>query len=77
MHLVEILRHGVDLGPAMAQMRAWLDHRHAEPSLFELAFLPDREIRFRLQFQDARDALAFAGVFDGEVVSQPATAMAA
>ena len=77
MYLVEIRRHGAELGVAMAQMRAWLDHRHLEPSLFELAFLPEREMRFRVQFQDAGDASAFAGVFDGEMVSQPATALAA
>jgi hypothetical protein len=67
MHLVEIRRHTADLGAVMAQMRAWLDHRQAETSMFELAFLPDREIRFRLRFRNAGDALVFAHAFGGEV----------
>lgn len=49
-------------------MRTWLDHNRAEASVFELAFLPGREIRLRLQFKEARDALAFASVFEGDVV---------
>jgi hypothetical protein len=77
MHIVEIRRHGADLGAIMAQMRAWLDHHQAEPSLFELSFLPDREIRFRLQFQNASDALAFVRVFDDEVLGERDTAVAA
>jgi hypothetical protein len=67
MHVVEIRRRGADLGATMAQMRAWLDHRQSEPSLFELTFLARREIRFRVQFQNASDALAFARAFEGKV----------
>lgn len=74
MHVVEISRRGVDLTAAMAQMRTWLDHNRAEPSLFELAFLPEREIRFRLQFENACDASAFARVFGGDVVGERVTA---
>jgi hypothetical protein len=77
MHLVEIRRPGTDLSAAIAQMRTWLDHHRAETSLFELAFLPEREVRFRLQFQNLMDASGFAGVFDGEVRGEPADHLAA
>jgi hypothetical protein len=60
MHLVETGRRFVDLGTTMTQMRTWFDHHRVEPSLF----LHDREIRFRLQFQNASDASAFASVLD-------------
>lgn len=74
MHIVEIRRPGAELGAVMAQMRTWLDHHRAESGLFDLAFLPDREIRFRLQFRDPSDASAFARVFEGEVIPEPHSA---
>ncbi len=73
MHIVEIRRHGGELGAAMSKMRTWLDHYVSEPSLFEVTFLPDRVIRFRLQFKNASNASAFASVFEGEVLSEPAS----
>ncbi len=74
MHIVEVRRCGADLGAVMAQMRTWVDHHKAEPNLFEVGFLPHREIRFRLEFQDAGNASAFAQAFDGEVLSKPGAA---
>jgi hypothetical protein len=72
MHIVKIRRIGAGLGPVMGQMRTWLDHNRTEPSLFELAFLPGRDIRFRVKFQNAVDASAFARVFEGEMLSDRA-----
>jgi hypothetical protein len=72
-----LLRCGAELGATMAQMRAWLDHHQAERSLFEWSFLPDREIRCRLRFQNASEALAFGHVFDDEVSGERDTAFAA
>jgi hypothetical protein len=47
MHVVEVRRHNdVDLAAAMAQMRTWLDDQQIQPTLFEIAFLPNRESRF-------------------------------
>src|SRR4051812_36441399 len=42
MHLVKVYRYGADFNAVMAQMRTWIDHHKAEPSLFEVAFLPHR-----------------------------------
>jgi hypothetical protein len=76
MRVVELRLRGVNLGAAMTQMRTWLDHYQAEPVLFESVFLPDREIRFLLQFPSASDASAFAKAFDGKVLSVPDEAAA-
>ena len=70
MHIVEIRRPGRELGVIMSQMRTWLDHHRAEPTLFELAFLPAGETRFRLSFQKLAVASGFAHVFDGEVLNE-------
>jgi hypothetical protein len=76
MQVIEIRYRGADLGAAMTQMRTWLDHHQAEPSLFEFVFLRAGVIRFRLQFEDACEASAFAKVFDGEVLSEQTEAAA-
>ena len=65
MHVVEVRRGGVDFVAAMAQMRTWFDNQGIQPSLFEIAFLPGRESRFRLQFKEVRNAVTFASSFDG------------
>ena len=67
MHIGEIRRHGADLGVVMEQMRTWLDHHRVEPRLFDVAFLPGGEIRFRFQFKNASDVSGFASVFGGEM----------
>ena len=70
MHIVEVRRSSADLGAVMGQMRSWVDHHKAEPSQFEEAFLPRREVRFRLEFRNARHASAFARIFDGDVLTE-------
>jgi hypothetical protein len=69
MHIVEVRRPNADLAAVMAQLRTWLDNQGIEPALFEIAFLPGRETRFRLQFKKQRDAVTFARNFDGEVLA--------
>ena len=77
MHIVEVRRRNADLAAAMAQMRTWLDNHQMQPSLYEIAFLPGRETRFRLQFKKQRDAVTFARNFDGEVLAAAVQAAAA
>jgi len=48
MHIVEVRRDGADLGGVMAQMRTWVDHHRVQTTTFEVAFIPGREVRFRL-----------------------------
>jgi hypothetical protein len=67
MHIVEVRRRNA-LAAAMGQMRSWLDNQRIQPSLFEIAFFPGRESRFRLQFKKLSDAVTFASSFDGEVL---------
>ena len=69
MHIVQIRRHGADLGVVMEQMRTWLDHHRVEPRLFDVAFLLG-EVRFRFQFKNASDVSGFAS----ESCSLPAQA---
>jgi hypothetical protein len=57
MHIVEVRRRNADLAAAMAQMRTWLDNHAIEPVLFEIAFLPGQESRFRFQFKKMSDAV--------------------
>ena len=68
MHIVEVRRRNADLAAAMAQMRTWLDNQKIQPLLFEIAFLPGRECRFRVQFRKQSDAVMFATSFDGEML---------
>ena len=51
----------------MADIRTWLDHRHIQPSVFRLSLIPGRTI-FRLEFESASEAEAFAGAFSGQVI---------
>jgi hypothetical protein len=44
--------------------------------LFELALLPGREIRFRLQIRNRRDAATFASVFSDEALGGSDVAVA-
>jgi len=68
MHIVEVRRKGADLGSAMALMRTWADHHRVQTTSFEVAFIAGGEVRFRLSFETLRDASAFAGAFDGEIL---------
>ena len=74
MHIVEIRRHGAELGVVMEQMRTWLVHHCVEPRLFDVAFLPGGELCFRLQFKHANDVSGFASVFRGEMLCDEDTA---
>jgi len=70
MYIVEIVRQNAELHATMIQIRTWVrDHRVAIGSV-ELAFLRDREIRFRLQCQNASDASAIARFFDVEMFAE-------
>jgi hypothetical protein len=71
MRVVEIRLRGMNLGAAMTQMRTWLDHFQTEPVLFESLFLPNRDIRFLIQFESASDASSFAKAFNGKLLSVP------
>jgi hypothetical protein len=66
MYIVEISRQSVDLRATMIQIKTWVRDHRVEPRSVELAFLRDREIRCRLQFENLSDALAVARFFDGE-----------
>ena len=77
MHVVEVRRPNADLAAVMAQLRTWLDNQGIEPALFEIAFLPGQETRFRLQFKKQRDAVLFADSFDGEMLDTAAHEAAA
>lgn len=70
MYVVEVTQSGDGLAAPMTKMRTWLDHQRVEVALFEFALLPERQIRFRLQFQNQRDAATFARVFAGELISE-------
>lgn len=77
MHIVEVRRRNAELSAAMAQMRIWLDNQEIRPSVFEVAFLPGRQCRFHLLFEELRDAVTFASSFRGEVLDGHAEAVAA
>jgi hypothetical protein len=51
----------------MAEIRAWLDHEHIQPSIFRLSLMPDGTI-FRVEFNAMREAEAFARAFGGQVI---------
>lgn len=71
MYIVEVVRAAEGLAAPMSGMRTWLDHHQVQPALFEFALLPDRVIRFRLQFRTSAEAAAFARAFEGEVLDDP------
>lgn len=77
MHIVEVRRRAAELAAMMAQMRSWVDHHRAEPGAFEMAFLPERQLRCRLSFHRPSEALAFARAFDGELLDDSAENRAA
>ena len=70
MQIVEIRRQGESISGRMAEMRTWLQHHGMEAHPLELSFLPAKEVRFRLQFRDPREAAAFARVFNGAARSR-------
>jgi hypothetical protein len=46
----------------MAQMRHWLDTHRIAPRIFQL-----NKAAFRLEFESATEARAFAGAFGGQI----------
>ena len=72
MYVVEVVRDSEGLAAPMSDMRTWLDHHQVQPAFFELGFLPNRVIRFRLQFRTSAEAAGFARAFEGEVLNDPA-----
>ena len=67
MYIVEVVCASEGLSGPMASMRSWLDHHQVQPALFEFALLPNRVIRFRLQFRTSSEAAAFARAFKGDI----------
>jgi len=70
MHIVEVCREGEGLAGPMAQMRTWLDGIGIQPLLFQMSLMAHATI-FRLQFQRAREARAFARAFGGQITTEP------
>jgi hypothetical protein len=63
MYVVRVRRRrGGGLVRPMAQMRHWLDTNRIAPRIFQL-----NKAAFRLEFDSAREARAFAGAFGGEI----------
>jgi hypothetical protein len=65
MDIVEVGRNGDGIAAEMNQMRGWLDTHRIEPRLFQLD-----GIILRVGFQSGGEATAFAGAFNGRVLSQ-------
>jgi hypothetical protein len=63
MYVVRVRRRrgGGLVGP-MAQMRHWLDTHRIAPRIFQL-----NKAAFRLEFESATEARAFAGAFGGQI----------
>jgi hypothetical protein len=69
MHAVKIGRFGEGVTEPMLQMLAWARPSPHPTALIEFSFHPGKEIRFRLTFCAAGEAVAFAQAFQGEVLS--------
>jgi hypothetical protein len=67
MFIVEFFHQSDGLAKPMGRIRAWLDHERVQPSVFRLSLIPGGTI-FRLEFDDVREAKAFARAFEGRVI---------
>ncbi len=77
MYIVDVHRDGEELAVPMAEMRTWLDAARIQPTVFRLSLIPGRTI-FRLEFNAANEAEAFARAFAGRVTrDDSASAVAA
>ena len=76
MYIVEVRHNGDGLAEPMADIRTWLDHQRIQPSVFQLSLIPRATI-FHLEFKAASDAEAFAQGFDGQVIRDERSAVAA
>lgn len=74
MNVVEVRRRAEGVAYPISQMNQWLRCHNIEASAFQLMFLPNKEIRFHLEFRDFRAATAFAAAFAGELLSQRSAA---
>jgi hypothetical protein len=55
------------LAERMTTMRQWLDHQRFEPLTFYS--VASSAIRFRVDFANEAEAVAFASAFDGKTVA--------
>ena len=76
MYVVEFHHDGDGLAEPMADIRTWLDRERIQPSVFQLSLIPRATI-FHLEFKAAGDAEAFAEAFDGQVIREERSAVAA
>ena len=76
MYVVEFRHDGDGLAEPMADIRTWLDQQRIQPSVFRLSLMPGGTI-FHLEFKAASDAEAFAEAFDGQVIKNERSAVAA
>jgi hypothetical protein len=72
MGCVEVSVTEDDLVGQMNRMRAWLDHRHFEPSSFKLSPAAGRSV-VRVFFKSESEAAAFAAEFGGRSLSSAAS----
>lgn len=72
MYTVEIRCDGDGLVEPMEEIRTWLDRKRIQPSLFRLSLVSGATI-FRVEFNAARDADAFAQAFAGQVIGGDGT----
>jgi hypothetical protein len=56
------------LAERMTTMRQWLDHQRFEPLTFRYSFAASA-IRFRVDFANEGEAVAFDSAFDGKIVA--------
>ena len=76
MYVVQFRHDGDGLAEPMADIRTWLDHQRIQPSVFQLSLIPRATI-FHLEFKAASDAEAVAQRFDGQVIRDERSAVAA
>jgi hypothetical protein len=70
--VVEVSLTEDDLVEQMNRMRAWLDHRHFEPSSFKLSPVARRKV-VRVSFTSESAAAEFAAEFGGRSLSSAAS----
>ena len=70
--VVEVSLTEDDLVEQMNRMRAWLDHRHFEPSSFKLSPAAGRKV-VRVLFKSESAAAEFAAEFGGRSLSSAAS----
>lgn len=77
MTTVEIRRPSRELRQAMAEIRTWVGQRQVQLRLFEVGFLREREVLFRLHFPDETGAAAFRREIGGVLVDEAYVKLAA